>query len=965
MRLNNWPEWWRRRRADVAALASLGLFFVTFFPQVIFGYRFIIEGDAFYYSYPLRTIAWEMIKHGWLPLWTPYVLSGYPLLSMEQLAVGYPLTWGYLFLPGHWAEQVYVLAPFLLSPIFTYAYAREVGRSRLASLLAGLSFGYGGMMCSAIANSGMLTNSLMWAPLVLLFIDRARTRSFAHCLFWATLAYAMSVLAGHGQSFVYVGALAVAYGLFVSLALNFDQHDRRSWRTWTRWRPLLVALGASLLAAGVAAFQLLETLRAARRSIRSTLSYQTFGEGSFQPREALLSIGATLYHYVDTGTYVAPLALLLAVCALVCAGRGRTRDARLWFWLVVAVCAFLLTLGTNTPLYRLVYHVPVVNSFRVPSRHTFEWSLAVSLLAAYGWDTVADHFARGRSTGTRALRLDLLVALALLAAGVTVGALWWRATSIPPTPNASIYTGLSERAYWLWKLAFTCIVFALAWCCFRQPAPRLRTTLLAATLMLACFVEPAVTVSCWWARLLSLPASRFQLASPTTRYLQQFPPTAGRVYTRAGLFSEQFATQPRLEAPNLSALYGLRNVAGMEPLIFSRYSRALGGIGPDSVTPRPGFSPNDDLFSARSHVLDLLNTTHVVSFAGLKTFQDSLVYKDGVGLSVVDLGLSLPPGGATQLSGADAAVDQLALVTVLSNSAGAPQGATIARVRLSTVDGRTIERELRAGVETAEWAHERPDVRTSIKHNLAPIFDSRAGDEANSYQANRYWTRLALDAPEQIKQVEIANVSTVATLTLMRATLYNSHTNISQALTIAARSAFWTTVYDRDGVQILHNARALPRAWLVTEAEAVDGEEALRLIRGEGARDFDPQRTALLEVHPQELPPLPSGDTAPDSSAHVSDGPNRLQIDTSAPTATVLVVSEIFYPGWEARLDGRPAPILLTDYLLRGVALPAGQHRIEMRYTAPAARTGAIISVLTLAMIAALAVYARRKRGAG
>jgi hypothetical protein len=137
----------------------------------------------------------------------------------------------------------------------------------------------------------------------------------------------------------------------------------------------------------------------------------------------------------------------------------------------------------------------------------------------------------------------------------------------------------------------------------------------------------------------------------------------------------------------------------------------------------------------------------------------------------------------------------------------------------------------------------------------------------------------------------------------------------------------------------------------------------LRRIRGESTHEFDPRRTALLEVRPDELPPLPGGALAPESTAKVvSYEPNRLAIETSAPTPTVLVVSEIFYPGWAATIDGQPARISLADFLLRGVALPVGQHRVEMRYVAPAARIGAIISVLTLALLAGLAFYTRRGR---
>src|SRR5262245_41185795 len=170
------------------------VFSASFLEKVIVTHRFIITGDPFYYSYPLRTVAWTMIRNGQMPLWTPLFLSGYPLLAVAQLGIGYPLTWFHLILPGHVAEQIYAMAPFLIAPLTTFAYLRTIGRSYLASILGGLAFAYGGMMSGILANSGMLTNGFAWAPLTLLFVDRARTRSFEHCVVWASLTYALAVL---------------------------------------------------------------------------------------------------------------------------------------------------------------------------------------------------------------------------------------------------------------------------------------------------------------------------------------------------------------------------------------------------------------------------------------------------------------------------------------------------------------------------------------------------------------------------------------------------------------------------------------------------------------------------------------------------------------------------------------------------------------------------------------------------
>jgi len=971
---------WRRRRGDAAALAVIAAFFTLMFAQQIFGGKYVLAGDPLYYSYPLRSVGWEMMRGGQLPLWTPLVLSGYPLLSMSQLAFAYPLTWGYLFLRGHWAEQIYVLAPFLLAPVFTYAYARETGRSRTAALLAGLSFGYGGMMCSAIAFNGALTNSLMWLPLLLIPIDRAARRAgrFVPLLVAATAAYAMSVLNGHGQSMLYTGLLAAAYGLYLSLfppGVGAPQETKGTGERGalkrmpaavfdlSRWRPLCVALFALVVSAGIGAFQILETMRAARRSVRSVLTYEAFSTGSFSLTGIFASAIAPLYHFTDVTAYMPPLVLLLA--AVICAAsvrRRETTDVRLYFWFGVAVVAWLLMLGSNTPLHRVVYHTPLLNKFRVPSRHTFEWTFALAVLAAYGWDALGRWLGEPRRPlRGRRLAVESAVIIFLFTTGVAISFYWWTAMQAKPQVGTIWYTSLPESAFLTWKAAFTACVFLLIWRSWRLGAGRLREGFLMAAIALACFVEPAIGFSRWIGELL-LTAERFSVTAPTTRFLQNYPPEQNRVYTRVQLYTEEFTLAPRIDSTNLSALRGLHNVAGYEPLILERYSRALGGVGMDGVTPRAGFARNNDLFQPRSRVLDLLNTTHVVSFSSLATVEEPMVYREGIAFSPSDMLSTLAPGDSFSLAGGAGESDSLALVTSLSNSIEVRQGTPVARVRfyLSGAPAVVVERDIRAGIETAEWAHERPDVRPIIQHTLAPIFEAHKGDESDSFKAHRYLAKLPFGARGRVEKIEIENVTEGAPLAVWKATLYDSAGKGMTPLSPAA-SEGWETVYLEDNTLILENRRALPRAWLVTAAEAVDGEEALRRIRGESAHPFDPRRTALLEVAPAELPALKGGELGEGGGARVTTyEANRIVLETQATEPTVLVLSENTYPGWEATVDGRAARIETANYLLRAVALPAGAHRVEMRYTAPAARNGAIISILTLLGLCALTIYDRR-----
>jgi hypothetical protein len=980
---------WEKRRADLLMVLIVALFFTLIFWRIIYLGEFFLAGDPLSYAYPLRTIASNMIRQGTLPLWTPLLLSGYPLLSMSPLGLGYPLTWGYLFIKGPWAEQIYILAPYLLAPAFTYAYARQVGRSRLASLFAGLSFGYGGLILSPIGLNGMLPNAMMWLPLVLIAIERARTRPFIPCLLLATAAYTMSVLTGLGQGFLYTGVLALAYGTFVFLfpkRLNEIPEDNleepddwrkwrplivlsglalvaqtKAWADWRRWRPLAVVLGAIVLASGVGGFQIMESLRAAESGLRGVLSYAQFTEGSFPFLFAFHSWLEPISSPSDVTLYVAPLSVGLSLAVIGLALRNPRREPLIFFWLVVAVVAWILVLGIYCPINQVVYLIPFINRFRVPSRHTFEWTFSMSILGAYGWDWISALIAnRKQAISPWRQGFDRIGGLILLALCAVTGAGWWKSTDLTNQTAAQIpfLKGLNA-SYVEWKAAFALLTLAVIWQGWRITAPRWKSGFLLGALTLICFVEPFILIT-RWAVPVALPARRFDAVSPVTRFLQQYPPEQHRVFTQVNPFMETFANEPRIDPPNLTMLFGLQNINGYEPMIFKRYFIAMGNwdLNPTAIFGIP--VPDLSIFDRKSHVLDLLNTSFVASYHSMNKDSEGLEEKEGIKFTPFDSTGDLPSGATMAMAGNKTEADQLVLVTSLTHSFSVAQGTPVARISIKTADDRTIERELRAGFETGESAYERADVRPHIRHALAPIFDSKPGDEDNSFSAHRYWSRLDLGASLRVETVEITKLLSDIRVNLHKASLYNTATGASSPLAVLDPDR-WQQIYNQNGVWILRNQRALPRAWLVTEAEALDSLEVLRRIRGESKHTFDPRRAALIEIEPHKLPKLSGRPLAPGSFARIVNyEPNRLVIETNADQPTILVLSEIHYPGWVAMVDGVKTPIHTTNFLLRGVPLPAGSHRIEMSYRAPAARTGAIISLLTLLFIIGLAIYAKR-----
>ena len=148
-------------------------------------------------------------------------------------------------------------------------------------------------------------------------------------------------------------------------------------------------LVAAVLALGVAAFQILETLNALNLSIRQTLTYRTFTQLSTPPWMWWRSVLLPLYFRIESSPYVAGLVLLLAIVGAIGALRRPRPNFRAMFWIIVALLSFFLMLGGTLKPYKLVYYIPVLNRFRGPSRHSFEWTFALSVLAAYGWDALS------------------------------------------------------------------------------------------------------------------------------------------------------------------------------------------------------------------------------------------------------------------------------------------------------------------------------------------------------------------------------------------------------------------------------------------------------------------------------------------------------------------------------------------------------------------------------------------------
>lgn len=147
-----------------------------------------------------------------------------------------------------------------------------------------------------------------------------------------------------------------------------------------------------------------------------------------------------------------------------------------------------------------------------------------------------------------------------------------------------------------------------------------------------------------------------------------------------------------------------------------------------------------------------------------------------------------------------------------------------------------------------------------------------------------------------------------------------------------------------------------PRAWLVTQTETADDPTILQKIADP---NFDRWKVALLE----ETEALPLTHSAPPTAFNLQRltfNPSTLTYHVTTDAPALLVLSEIYYPGWQAAIDGQPAPMLRADYILRAIPVPTGEHTVELTFWPFSFTLGAIISAVTLIAVIIASIFGRR-----
>jgi hypothetical protein len=865
------------------------------------------ENDALAQNYPIKHLYSYALGNLEFPLWNPYQFAGIPFLGEIQNGALYPLNLLlYFFIDAPYAFNLSYMLHLALGGFFTFLYLELLGIRRFPAFLAGLVFAFSGFLFGSRDHTA-IRDSAAYLPLIIYFLERLRrTPSWRHTLPLG-LAAGVQVLAGSPQVCLYTYMVVGAFLMFHALK---GRHEAGG-------RFFLLGVMGMLLGMIIASPQLLSTMELSsmswREGRRLYLGFQHFSEYHLY-RETLATVfmpgvfgemGPTDSTEVRMGVFPP----VLALAALLMLGR---RNRQVQFWGAVGLMGILLALGSDTPLEGLLYHLPVYNAFRVHGRNLLELSFAVSVLSGILLDGVLYEMKREQLRG---IVIALLSAGALSAAAV----MFFRAPPLEgyllgrgfrnlhlmdetlSLSNSAVYISLGIIAlYVLWAAAY-------AFCSIRGRGAAAARSLLAVILLMEVFVMGDFR---------NLSGPQLSLAGDMCAKEEVYGLAGGDKDMARVLnaIPRELWYETDKYNPLANVTCRTSSATGYDPLMLERYGELmrLGVWGLGSLS------------------LDfLLRNNVIISMQGAKYIR-------------VPKGKGLPPKGVRRVGSPP---ERKGLGTLRwTPSAGAGREGDTYRLHspkggFSLLMGRLdLQRgayavSFRAGGKVTGFMGlylypeaELGGIEAFDDHDSELLIP--ADWLSGQYREFHQVVYIEEDGPHALILVTLplGNVE-VSDFTLERFSRY-SPPYLSRAGVEDEAEPVYEKLYDDGPYGIYLNRNALPRAWSVSRLVWVSGF-------GEVMKKLD-----YLEVNPAGEAMLSGSDIVrlgkrsftPGEVSIEDYGMNSVSLGTRFTGEGFLVLSDQYYPGWRAYVDGQETEVYEVNGIQRGIVVPPGEHKVLFLY---------------------------------
>jgi hypothetical protein len=896
---------------------------VLAFWKVIFHSEFsllAVGGDLVTAYYPWFDVAAYWLKKGVFLLWDPYVYSGKPFMGEPQPGMYYPLNWIFMLLPARGGGinldglQALLILNYLLAGYFFYRLARSFSLTPLGAAVAGVTFALGGFTIQIYGYVNNLSGTV-WMPLVFLCFRRAllaeTKKSCYRWTLWSGIFLGLSFLPGHHIPPVHTGLFLLFY---VGFTLVRDWKLRPGLAP--KIAPVLTLGSVALVSLLITAIQWLPSAHWARQVYRWIGEGEPVRWGQAVPYAALQSAGnispqdaaSLLVPYVSTNTsiYVGFAVLFLALVGLLF---PRNREAH--FFGFAAFLYLFLSWGKFSALHGWVNtFVPGAWFAREVFNYLIPFQICLAMLAGWGLDSLVCAYGKSPDQKLRIFirRAAWGMGLLALCAGILLATLHFQ-KDLP-----------MDHPYITRIGALATYVFIMGFLLFLVHTGRLQAVLFGRMVLVLIVIDLASQIS------VGVPR-KTQPAGVESSYIRE-------VWKRTPvvdfLRSEQKRGYFRIDdpsnifPPNYGDAWRLDATMGHGATALVDYFAFRGiGWGPGSNATA---LLNVRLFPSR------------VPVPGMKK-----VFESG---------------------------DQ----SVYFNPRAVPRVFAVSRYRAFSNDTEILD-WLRSPMFSAQ---ETVVLREKDLRTLSPEFlkEVRKEDEDILVFPMSWMTTAEKIAQRLTDEMERHKASVfrppwgwgvgdeVAFRVSPKQPLEHCYLIISYFATATRPSqlAFrvreggggWDVPVELPGLAGSDDELTTAKQAAIDLGRLENREYQVSLVKTEScSANIDSLRLSKDSLLPQE--------DRQNTVRITSFKPNRLKLVAELSRPSFVVVSEVFFPGWEARIDGRRAPLLSGDYILRTIPVPKGKHEIELRYRPQTILWGLIVSLLSLAALATFLIATREK----
>jgi hypothetical protein len=829
------------------------------------------------------------LEKGQLLLWD--VTRGGGNLINNGMGLFYPLNLLYLpfvrndYIVHHVFQYMFVLHIFLMGA-FAYLLLRELQASRPASFIAGLIYSFNGYTLVHSMHLGLIT-TMTWLPLIFFFLERGRRQRRLMPIVWGGLVLGIGILASHPQVYYYMALSVCFYVVFWTIA---GWSKAASWKE--RMRPLgnLILLG--VVAFGVSAIQIVPSFSLGVTSVHAAADkdFKWLNPLKFYQLAMFVipwSLSAVRdwnilvserYAYMGWVTLIFGLAILIW-----------RKEAKIYAYAMIAAISLFLAMGEDSFLFKFFYdYIPGYGMFRYPSRVLVLFVFGMTVLAGFGLDYYLSESASSYIRRRLSQVLKILATGGLVVWVISIGSL-----------TATVKTEVHELLiHFVSQLTLTLIIIWLWWGIVTIGKSRpIRSGFIVGLVAVVLF------------DLWSQGTVGDRVPSPDKLKPEEESVVAFLNEKRKE--GEVFRIENNLLRESLLTRNEISSYITGDRLMNRDYLDLMWAV---DENPR---------------IMDLLNVQYIVG----------KISKDQQPNQTLRRNLNLGPnsGGKTlEFHNRPIRTDRIEIFSHLSFGDHIPQGEKVAEITLWDKKGQSFKFPIRAGIETAEWAIERPGLK--VMHR--PVEIARSWPVENEgYQGHLYRASKILSRSIEVVKVELRFARIDGALNIQNLLIGRKD------IAVLEENRFETVT-----PSILRNRYALPRAFLVPEARVITDPEKMR----EAIGWFDPEKIVLLSRQPslqdQSKLEVNTGKYLQGNGSIriLSYSPRRILIEADTVDTQYLVLSDTYHPWWRAKIDGKRTEVLKANLALRAVVVPQGRHEIEFYLVPVSFYWGAGITFTTI-----------------